>query len=108
LNLDGMKRLWGRKVSDLGFAEFVDILQQAAAKSGTAIEQVDQWLPSSKACARCGTLREMLLSERQYHCPQCGWRCSRDQNAALNIVAAGASAAGLGDVRRPLLAAVSA
>lgn len=26
LNLDGMKRLWGRKVSDLGFSEFVAIL----------------------------------------------------------------------------------
>jgi putative transposase len=26
LNLRGMKALWGRKVSDLGFAGFVDIL----------------------------------------------------------------------------------
>ena len=27
LNLDGMKRLWGRKVSDLAFGEFVEILK---------------------------------------------------------------------------------
>ncbi len=27
LNLDGMKRLWGRKVSDLGFAQFMSILE---------------------------------------------------------------------------------
>jgi putative transposase len=27
LNLDGMKRLWGRKVSDLSFASFLEILQ---------------------------------------------------------------------------------
>ncbi len=26
LNLEGMKRLWGRKVSDLGFAQFLEIL----------------------------------------------------------------------------------
>ena len=107
LNLDSMKRVWGRKVSDLGFAEFVDILYQAAAKTGTQIVQVDQWLPTSKSCARCEALQEMPLSERRYECSNCGWSCSRDQNAALNILTAGASAAGVGDVRRPLLAAVS-
>lgn len=32
LNLDGMKRLWGRKVSDLGFAQFVDLLAWVAFK----------------------------------------------------------------------------
>jgi putative transposase len=108
LNLDGMKRMWGRKVSDLGFAEFVDILHQVATKTGTEIVQVDPWLPTSKACASCGALQEMPLLERRYDCPDCGWSCGRDQNAALNLLAAGASAAGLGDVRRPLLAAVSA
>ena len=30
LNLQGMKALWGRKVSDLGFATFVDILHHVA------------------------------------------------------------------------------
>jgi putative transposase len=114
LNLDGMKRMWGRKVSDLGFAEFVDILHQVAAKTGTEIVQVDPWLPTSKACASCGALQEMPLSERHFACPGCGWSCSRDQNAALNILAAGlsaaaagASAAGLGDVRRAHWHAVS-
>lgn len=108
LNIDGMKRLWGRKVSDLGFAEFVAILQQVAAKTGTKIVQVDRWLPTSRACAACGVLQEMPLSVRHFDCPDCGWSCSRDQNAALNILAAGASAAGLGDVRRAFLRAVSA
>lgn len=121
LNIDGMKRLWGRKVSDLGFAEFVDILHQVAAKTGAEIVQVDRWLPTSKACAACGRLQNMSLSKRHFECPDCGWSCSRDQNAALNILATGLSAAAaeasaascqddsrLGDVRRPLLAAVSA
>jgi putative transposase len=34
LNLDGMKRLWGRKVSDLAFAEFLGILEWVAQKKG--------------------------------------------------------------------------
>ena len=121
LNLDGMKRLWGRKVSDLGFAEFAGILHQVAAKTGAEIVQVDRWLPTSKACAACGVLQEIPLSVRHFDCPDCGWSCSRDQNAALNILAAGLSAAAagasaascqddsrLGDVRRPRLTAVSA
>jgi putative transposase len=108
LNIDGIKRMWGRKVSDLGFAEFVGILHQAAEKMGIEIVQVDQWLPTSKACASCGNLQEMPLSERHFNCLDCGWSCNRDQNAALNIFAAGASAAGLGDVRREQVRAVSA
>ena len=32
LNLDGMKRLWGRKVSDLAFYEFVEILKYKCQK----------------------------------------------------------------------------
>ena len=108
LNLDGMKRLWGRKLSDLGFAEFVTILQQVAAKRGVEVVQIDRWEPTSKACARCGTRQAMPLAVRHFYCPECGWSVPRDQNAALNIIAAGASAAGLGDVRRQLIAAVSA
>ena len=103
-----LKRVWGRKVSDLGFAEFVSILHQVAAKTRTEVVQIDRWLPTSKSCAACGMLQEMPLSVRHFHCPHCGWSRSRDQNAALNILAAGASAAGLGDVSRPLVAAVSA
>jgi putative transposase len=108
LNLEGMKRLWGRKVSDLGFAEFVVILQQVAAKTGVEMVQIDRWEPTSKVCAHCGARQSMPLSERHFHCPECGWSVPRDQNAALNIVAAGASAAGLGDVRRSIIAAISA
>ncbi len=32
LNIDGMKRLWGRKVSDLGFMQFVAILEHVTAR----------------------------------------------------------------------------
>jgi putative transposase len=108
LNLEGMKRLWGRKVSDLGFGEFVKILQQVAAKKNVEIVQVDRWQPTSKTCAYCGTFQDMPLSNRHFHCSHCGWSCSRDQNAALNILAAGTSTAGLGDVRHVFQHAISA
>lgn len=108
LNIEGMKRLWGRKVSDLGFAEFVRVLYEVATKTGVIVVQVDRWQPTSKTCAGCGALQEMPLSVRHFNCSLCGWSCPRDQNAALNILAAGASAAGVGNVRRPRLAAVSA
>ena len=100
--------MWGRKVSDQGFEEFVAILQQVAAKIGVKIVQIDRWEPTSKACANCGARQSMPLSVRHFHCPECGWSVPRDQNAALNIVAAGASAAGLGNVRRQFIAAISA
>src|SRR5579859_2249735 len=34
LNLEGMKRLWGRKVSDWGFAKFITIIKHVALKRG--------------------------------------------------------------------------
>lgn len=39
LNLDGMKRLWGRKVSDLAFGQFLTMLKQMATKRGKAVVQ---------------------------------------------------------------------
>lgn len=37
LNLEGMKRLWGRKVSDLSFAEFVSILEWVASNADSTV-----------------------------------------------------------------------
>lgn len=92
LNLDGMKRLWGRKVSDLGYAEFVSILEWAAQKNGCLVVKVDRWLPSSKACHICGTLNTDLdLNDRIWVCDCCGTVLDRDVNAAINIREAGLS-----------------
>ena len=43
LNLDGMKRLWGRKVSDIAFGEFSLILQWTCAKSGKTFLRSGRW-----------------------------------------------------------------
>ena len=47
LNLNGMKRLWGHKVSDLAFATFIEILQYVADKKGKYVGFVDKWYPST-------------------------------------------------------------
>ncbi|BAZ06195.1 IS891/IS1136/IS1341 transposase [Calothrix sp. NIES-3974] len=107
LNLKGMQRLWGRKISDLAFGEFLQILEWIAKKKGKQIVFIDQWYPSSKTCSNCGHVLEKLdLSVRKWRCPSCQSVNGRDENAAKNICAVGTSTAGLDDLRRTLSAIV--
>jgi putative transposase len=101
LNLKGMQRLWGRKISDLAFGEFLQILEWIAKKKNKQIVFIDRWYPSSKTCSHCGHILESLdLSVREWRCPSCQSVNGRDENAAGNIQMVGASTVGLGDVRR--------
>jgi putative transposase len=101
LNLKGMKRLWGRKVSDLALRDFLDILEWVARKKSKQVVYIDQWYPSSKTCSCCGHILESLdLSVREWRCPSCQSVNGRDDNASKNIQTVGASMVGLGDVRR--------
>ena len=89
LNLDGMKRLWGRKVSDLAFGQFVEILKFKCLKHKRAFLQIGQWTPTTKPCSECGHPNENLsLNDRQWTCPDCGSHHDRDINAAINILRA--------------------
>ena len=90
LNLDGMKRLWGRKVSDLAFYQFVEILKYKCQKHKREIRQVGQWTATTKPCSDCGFHNENLtLNDRQWTCPKCDAHHDRDINAAINILRAG-------------------
>lgn len=51
LNLKGMQRLWRRKISDLAFGEFLQILEWVANKKRQQVIFVEQWYPSSKTCS---------------------------------------------------------
>jgi putative transposase len=108
LNLVGMKALWGRKVSDLGFWSFMQILGHMASKAGSQIGTVGRYFPSTKLCHSCGSLNDNLkdLRIRSWSC-DCGATHDRDHNAAVNILLEGASSSGLGDVRRVLAPAVA-
>ena len=100
LNLQGMKALWGRKVSDLGFADFVKKLAYIAQKKGVKVMFIDKWYPSSKTCSACGAINETLnLRDRKWQCNECGATHDRDRNAAINIYRVGASTLEGEDVR---------
>lgn len=100
-SLKGMQRLWGRKVSDLAFGEFLSILEWVAKKKGKQVVFVERWYPSSKTCNCCSHVLDSLdLSVREWRCPSCHNVNGRDENAAKNIQMVGASTMELGNVRR--------
>ena len=98
LNMKAMQRLWGKKISDLAFSDFVRILKYEASKFGTLIVEVGRYFASSQLCSSCGYQNSQVkdLSVRQWLCPKCGEMHDRDRNAAINILYEG-----LG--QRPLL-----
>lgn len=93
LNIDGMKRIWGRKVSDLSFAQFLQVVEQKCAKHGKAFKQIGKWTTTTKPCSNCGYKKvNLTLSDRQWICPECDTKHDRDINAAINIKQAGLAA----------------
>ena len=87
LNLKAMAKIWGRKINDLAFNEFINIL---ATK--TNVIKINKFYPSSKTCSCCGYIKEDLsLKDRIFDCPNCKAKLDRDYNASLNIYRVGAS-----------------
>ena len=91
LNLNGMMKMWGRKVSDLSHGTFINILEQVANKYNVVVHKIDRWYPSSKLCD-CGYKNnKLMLKDREWVCPHCGQIHDRDVNAAKNILRKGIS-----------------
>lgn len=91
LNIESMKRLWGKKISDLSHSEFISKLMYVATKYGTTVHQIDRWYPSSKTC-ECGFVNKNLsLRDRTWCCPKCESINDRDVLAARNILRKGIS-----------------
>lgn len=91
LNIEPMKRLWGKKISDLSHSEFINKLMYIATKYGVIVHQIDRWYPSSKTC-ECGYINKLLsLKDRKWICPECGSINDRDVLAARNILRKGIS-----------------
>jgi putative transposase len=95
LNTAAMKRLWGRKVSDLGFGKFLTILKHIATLRGKVVLQIGCFELTMQPCSRCGESQKLTFKQRQFDCPHCGLSLDRDHNAAiqrLGMLRAGASA----------------
>ena len=113
LSMNGMKKLWGRKISDYAFADFLKILKFKCAEHRKQFIKVDKFFPSSKLCSnlQCGNIKlkeELKLSDRVYCCDGCGLVIDRDLNAAINILREGISSLGLDRVRRKEISALVA
>ena len=100
LNLDGMKRLFGKQVSDLAFGEFMHKLKHQSNKRRRSVLQIGRWTPTTKCCSVCGHKNNNLtLADREWRCPSCHTHLNRDQNAAMNILKEGVASFGLGEIR---------
>ena len=108
LSLKGMVKLWGRKVHDLAFATFLDILKLVAQKKGKLVGFVDRWYSSTKTCNNCSHVHKGLgLEDRRWRCSGCLSLNDRDWNAAKNLNELGRSSHGLGDVRQNFGSAIA-
>ena len=91
LNIEAMKRLWGKKISDLSHSSFINKLEYVATKYGVTVHHIDKWYPSSKTC-ECGHVnKELSLKDRTWACPRCGSVNDRDLLASKNILRKGIS-----------------
>ena len=90
LNIQSMQKLWGRKVSDIAWSQFVNMLTYKALERNKFVLKVDKFFPSSKLCNNCGYKNEALnLSDRKWICPVCHSELDRDINASKNILQEG-------------------
>jgi putative transposase len=90
LNIQSMQKLWGRKVSDIAWSQFVNMLTYKALERNKYVFKIDKFYPSSKLCHNCGYKNEALsLNDRKWICPVCHSELDRDINASKNILKEG-------------------
>lgn len=88
LHIRGMlkNRKLSRAIADVGLFEFRRQLEYKAKQAGSLVYTVSRWEPSSKTCSWCGWIDDDLrLSDRLFHCEECGDVIDRDLNAAINL-----------------------
>ena len=79
-------RKLAKALSDSALGGFLAKLKYKAARRGIPITEAPQFFASSKTCSNCGHKKAALdLSERTYHCSECGFEYDRDLNAAINL-----------------------
>ena len=85
LNMKAMSKIWGRKVHDLSYYAFQQMLIYKCERYGKKVIKIGRFEPSSQICSCCGHRQKMPLEDRTYECPTCGSTMDRDVNAAINI-----------------------
>lgn len=97
LDIKSMQRLYGKKICDLAFTNFVKTLEYVAKKCGCIVHKINRYYASSQTCSQCGQLNPEVkdLKIRKWKCPHCGKEHDRDVNAAINILMQGIKELGL-------------
>ena len=88
LNVQGMmkNRHLSKAVQEQCFYEFIRQMEYKCAWNGIELVKADRFYPSSKTCSGCGCIKtDLKLSDRTYHCSDCGLVIDRDYNAAINL-----------------------
>ena len=88
LNVKGMmkNKHLSKAVQQQSLGEVRRQLEYKCAWNGIPLVIADRFFPSSKLCSCCGTIKkELKLSDRTYHCEQCGLVIDRDYQASLNL-----------------------
>ncbi len=88
-----------KSITDASWNQFLQFLTYKAAEAGRKLGLVNPAY-TSQDCNRCGHREEKKLSDRTHCCVICGYKTSRDFNAAQNILALGLD--GLGVIPRSL------
>ena len=79
-----------KAISDVSWSSFITKLEYKIAENQGCLIKIDRFYPSSKTCSNCGCVKkELKLSERTYHCEECGFTIDRDLNASINILNVG-------------------
>ena len=88
LNVSGMmkNKHLSKAIAQQKFFEFRTKLLAKCKEYGIKLRIVDRFYPSSKTCHCCGCVKsDLKLSDRTYHCNECGYTENRDYNASLNL-----------------------
>ena len=88
LNISGLlkNRKLAKALSDSALSRFLTMLKYKAERRGIPITEANRFFASSKTCSSCGYKKtDLTLSDRTYHCTECGLDIDRDLNAAINL-----------------------
>jgi putative transposase len=82
-----------RNIGDVAWGQFVQYLAYKAERAGRQLVRVNPAY-TTQTCSKCGYREVKKLSDRTYHCPDCGLKIDRDHNSAINILTLGTQSLG--------------
>ena len=95
LNVTGMmkNKYLSRVVQEQCFYEFYRQIEYKCHWHNIELVIADRYYPSSKMCSCCGNIKnDLKLSDRIYHCSECGLTIDRDFQASVNLMNYGLTA----------------